>query len=126
MCIGCRGAAGRQRWAQATPADRRASCRGPSYPGGPSNPDVWCRRECYRLVRWLRPRRAPGRPCRPDSASRPRALEDELGEEPDADSSRALEPVRRIALRIGRAADVALDPGVALPEFLQEPAAGDR
>src|SRR5690242_11418245 len=120
MCIGCRGAAGRQRWAQATPADTRASCRGPSYLGGPSSPDVWCRRECYRLVRWLQPRRAPGRPCRPDSGSRPRALEDELAEEPDADSRRALGLVRGIALRIGGAGDVEMDPGVALHEFLQE------
>src|SRR6266550_9610892 len=58
--------------------------------------------------------------------SRPRALENELGEEPDADRRRALGLVRPLALRVRGARDVEVHPGIPLHEFPQEPPAGDR
>src|SRR2546421_4188183 len=58
--------------------------------------------------------------------SRPRALENELGEEPDADRRRALGLVRPLAVGVRGPRNVEMHPRIAVHEFSQEPPAGDR
>src|SRR5216117_1898609 len=58
--------------------------------------------------------------------SRPRALENELGEEPDADRRRTLGLMRPLAVGVRGARDVEVYPRIPLDEFSQEPPAGDR
>src|SRR3989442_12226800 len=73
-------------------------------------------------------RRAPGEASWNGTSrgSRPRALENELGEEADADPRRALGLLRALAVGVCGARDVEGHPGIPLNEFSQEPPAGDR
>src|SRR2546427_3220742 len=86
-----------------------AGCRGWWCPWGeaPWSRARGCRgAPCCRPERRLRPRRAGARPCSRGRGSRPRALENELGEEPDADRRRAFGLVRPLGVGVRGAGDV--------------------